>query len=173
MLGFAIGAQPILGFNYGAGNYRRVRRTYLTVVSMTLTISALCWLTFITTPETIVGIFGDNSPQFNEFASMAMRTFLGAVVCIGIQLPSANYFQAVGKPLKAMVLTLCKQLLFFIPPVLILPVFLGIRGVLYAGPVAELSALAVTTFFILKEMRHLGKAIASEKESPHSPHPIG
>jgi Na+-driven multidrug efflux pump len=173
MLGFAIGAQPILGFNYGAKNYARVRKTYLTVISMTLSVSAICWFAFITTPETIVSIFGDNSPQFNEFASKAMRSFLGASICIGIQLPSANYFQAVGKPFKAMILTTCKQILLLVPAILILPFFFHLEGVLYAGPVADLCSLMVTTFFIVKEMRHLGKAIASGKETERSPHLIG
>lgn len=155
ILGIAIGAQPILGFNYGAGNYGRVKRTYKTVITITFGISALCWLLFITTPGTFISVFGDSSAEFNEFAGRTMRIFLGGVFCAGIQLPSANYFQAVGKPLKAMTLSMSRQILFVVPAILILPLFFGLDGILCAGPIGDVCALVITGIFITREMRQL------------------
>jgi len=155
ILGTVIGAQPILGYNYGAGNYRRVRRTYLTEICITATLAGIVNLLFIVTPGTFIGIFGEQEAQFNQFASMALRTYLCCVTAAGIQIPSANYFQAVGKPLKAMTLSMMRQLFLLVPALLILPVYFGLNGALYAGPVADIGSFLITGSFILREMRQL------------------
>ena len=162
ILGICIGAQPILGYNYGAGNYERVKRTYKTGLSITASVSTICCLLFIFTPEPFIAMFGDSSPEFTEFACRAMSIFLSCVFCAGIQIPSSNYFQAVGKPLKAMTLSMSRQILFLVPLILILPLFFGLDGILYAGPVGDLCALAVTGVFILREMRHLNLVIRDD-----------
>lgn len=158
IVGTAIGAQPILGFNYGAGNYSRVRRAYLTEISVTASLSAILCILFITIPGVFIRVFGSSSPEFVEFGSRALRTFLCCAFATGIQIPSANYFQAVGKPLKAMTLTLTRQIFLLWTAMMILPLFFGLAGVLYAGPVADVAALLVTGPFILREMRRLGAA---------------
>lgn len=157
VLGFVVGAQPILGFNYGAGNYARVRRTYLTTISFTFTFTALSCLFFVIFPEVAVSIFNDPDPHFNEFAARSMRIFLCCMFTAGIQIPSANYFQAVGKPLKAMTLSMTRQILLLVPALLILPIFFGLDGILYAGPMSDLGSMCVTVCFIVWEMRKLGK----------------
>ncbi len=171
ILGISIGAQPILGFNYGAGNYRRVRRTYLTTIAITVAMSTVVWILFITVPQLFIDIFGDSNPQFNEFASKALRTYLGAVILAGFQIPSANYFQAVGKPLKAMTLSMSRQLLLLVPAMLILPLFWGLDGILFSAPVADTLASIITLFFIIGELRHLStdlKNASATKTSDNS-----
>jgi len=155
ILGIIIGAQPILGYNYGAGNYKRVRQTFLLEVSVTFSLAAVVNVLFVFTPETFIGIFGKGSPQFTEFACMALSTYLCCVFAAGIQIPSANYFQAVGKPLKAMTLTMTRQLFLLVPAIILLPRFFGLQGVLYAAPVADVLSLLITGFFILRELRGL------------------
>jgi len=163
VLGFVIGAQPLLGYNYGAGNYSRVRRTYFTEISFTFAIGAIACLVFVTMPQVIISILRDPDPLFNEFAAKSMRTYLCCLFTVGIQIPSANYFQAVGKPLKAMTLSMSRQILLLVPAILILPLFFGLDGVLYAAPVADVGALLITSFFIIREMRHLGKAVVIQE----------
>lgn len=156
ILGFVIGAQPLLGYNYGAGNYERVRHTYRLTVTITFILSATANLLFIFTPGTFVAAFGDSSHAFNEFARMAMSTYLCCIFAAGIQIPSCNYFQAVGKPLLAMMLSMTRQLLFLVPLILILPLFFGVKGILYAGPCGDLLSVSITAIFIIREMRRLG-----------------
>ena len=155
ILGIAIGAQPILGYNYGAGNHQRVRSTYKTEVAATFLMSALANLLFVFRPEIPVSLFRDANPVFNEFAVMATRTFLCCVFSAGIQIPSANYFQAVGKPLTAMVLNMSRQLLILVPCILILPRFFGLKGILYAMPVTDILAMSLAIVFIVRELRRL------------------
>lgn len=157
ILGIAIGAQPILGYNYGAGNFARVKRTYFTEIAITGTLSAVANLLFVFAPRIFVAMIGDPDPQFNSFAVMGLRIFLCCVFAAGIQIPSASYFQAVGKPLKSMVLSMSRQIISLVPAVLILPLLFGLNGILYAGPTADLLALCVTTFFIPRELRQLSK----------------
>jgi len=165
ILGVAIGAQPILGFNYGAGNYRRVRRTYLTVVSITTLLSAAVNLLFVITPHTFIGLFGNMGDQFNEYASRALRTYLCCVFAAGFQIPSASYFQAVGKPLKSMTLTMTRQVFLLVPAIAIFPLFLGLDGVLYAAPFADITAMLITGAFILKEQRYLSSELENREQS--------
>ena len=158
ILGVAIGAQPILGFNYGAGNYNRVKRTYKTEIAFALTLSSIVCLMFITVPQVFVRAFGDSSLAFNSFATHALRTAMCCVFIAGFQIPSAGYFQAVGKPLKAMILNMTRALFCQVTFVLILPLFFGLDGILYALPATDVISSLLTMIFIAKELRHLDAA---------------
>jgi putative MATE family efflux protein len=155
ILGIAVGAQPLLGYNYGAGYYDRVRSIYKTEVAATFFMSMLANLLFVLRPDIPVAIFRDQNPVFNEFAAMATRTFLCCVFSAGIQIPSANYFQAVGKPMISMVLNMSRQLLILVPCILILPHFFGLKGILYAMPVTDILAMLLALAFIFRELHHL------------------
>lgn len=170
IVGVTIGSQPIIGYNYGARNYARVRKTYFTVVRLTFVLAAIFNILFIATPETFISLFGDSSPEFVDFACLAMSTYLGCVFAAGIQIPSANFFQSIGKPLRAMSLTMTRSVIILIPAILILPRFFGIRGILYAGPVGDVVSTLVTSFFIIREMRRLGR-LAADMESPAAESP--
>jgi putative MATE family efflux protein len=155
ILGIAIGAQPILGFNYGARNYSRVRRTYKAEITASLTLSGVMCLLFVTVPHIFVSVFGDSNPTFNEFTARAMRSALCFIVCAGFQIPSANYFQAVGKPMKSMTLTMTRSLFCQITFLLVLPLFFGLDGILLATPATDITSTIVTTIFIIREQRSL------------------
>jgi putative MATE family efflux protein len=156
ILGVVIGAQPILGYNYGAQNFERVKKTFRMDMAITFTVSLLASILFVTAPQFFVSFFRDENPAFNEFAAKAMRIFLCCVFAAGVTIPSANYFQAVGKPAKSMVLNMTRQLIFLVPSIVILPAFIGLDGVLWAMPVTDLLALGVTAYFIIREMKSLG-----------------
>lgn len=162
-IGIGIGSQPILGFNYGAQHNLRIRKTYLlAVVSATIAILA-GWVFCQTCPNLILQLFGGGGDTFNEFAVRCMRVYLGGIFCAGFQIVSTNYFQATGQPFKASVLSMLRQLLLLIPLLLLLPVFFGLDGILYAGPAADIGSAVIVFLFVVPEMKKLGRRIEPEQ----------
>jgi putative MATE family efflux protein len=159
LIGIAVGAQPILGYNYGAQHYKRVKQTYMRSVLIATIIAAGSWMLFLLFPEGIIASFGDNSPEFVDFGAIAFRLYLGAVCTAGFQIVSSQYFQATGRPGKSAFLSMTRQLIFLIPMMLVLSYIFGLMGVLYAGIAADVSAFTVTLCFIIMEMRKLNKQI--------------
>lgn len=155
IIGISQGMQPIVGFNYGAKQYDRVRKVYLLAIKVNFVISIIGWAIFQFSPGQVLSIFGSGDKLYFEFAIRFMRIFLFMVCVNGVQMLSAGFFSAIGKPLKGMVLSLTRQVLFFIPLALILPQFIGLDGLLYAAPVADFVAFSVSVLFIKRELKHL------------------
>lgn len=155
IIGISQGTQPIVGFNYGAKSYERVRQTLRLSLSYGLAVSIIGWSCFQLFTAPILSVFGTGDPLYFEFATHFMKIFLSLSCVISIQIISSGYFSAVGKPLKGMVLSLTRQVLFFIPLVLILPHFLGLDGIMYSAPVADGVAFVVSLIFVLREWKHL------------------
>lgn len=163
-IGFGVGAQPILGYNYGAQKHLRIRKTYyMAVFAATISITA-GWIVCQTIPHLILQLFGGGNAQFNEFAAKCMRIYLGGIFCAGFQIVSTNYFQATGQPVKASLLSILRQLVLLVPLLLILPLFFGLDGILYAGPVADIGSAVIVFCFIVPEMRKLNNKISLSKE---------
>ena len=155
IIGISQGLQPIVGFNYGAHKYERVRKAYRLAICCNLVVSFLGFCMFQSFPRQIISLFGAGDETYMTFAIHFMRTFLFMILLNGVQMISSNFFAAIGKPVKGMILSLTRQVLFLIPLLLILPVFLGLDGVLYSGPIADFSAFLVTAILILKEMNSM------------------
>jgi len=155
IIGISQGTQPIVGFNYGAKSYERVRQTLRLSLSYGLAVSIIGWACFQLFTAPILSLFGTGDPLYFEFAIHFMKIFLSLTCVISIQIISSGYFSAVGKPLKGMVLSLTRQVLFFIPLVLILPHFLGLDGIMYSAPVADGVAFVVSLIFVLREWKLL------------------
>ena len=166
LVGIGVGAQPILGFNYGAKNYGRVRKTYFTAITIAIIVSVIGGIVFQFFPQSIVNIFGNESALYNEFAVKSFRTFLLLVPLAGLIVPTGSFFQAIGKPTKSAILSLSRQIIFMLPGYLILPIFFGLDGVLYTGPVSDALAFILALIFIIYEMKGISKLIAEEKGSP-------
>lgn len=166
IVGTATGAQPIIGFNYGAHNLDRVKKTYRIAVSITSTFAFLGWLCFMIFPHAIISVFGSESDLYNEFAVKCFRIFLFGIIGAGIQIPTSIFFQAIGKPIKAALLSLSRQVLFLIPLILILPIFAGLEAILYAGPIADFSACTLAIILMVYEIKHNlnQKRVASKAE---------
>ncbi|MEG2765504.1 MAG: MATE family efflux transporter, partial [Acidaminococcaceae bacterium] len=154
-IGIGIGAQPIIGFNRGANNPSRILETYKYAVGIATAITTLGWLCFMVLPEPILRIFGSNGEEFMAFGVLCMRVFLGGVFAAGFQLISTSYFQATGQPLKASILSLLRQMILLVPLILLLPLWFGLMGILYAGVVADLVAAVLVLFFMRSEMKKL------------------
>lgn len=161
-VGVGIGAQPILGYNRGARRYSRIRKTYLTAVSFATLLIFICWIFCQTMPETIISIFGNENTNFTDFAVKCLRIYLFSIFCAGFQIVSTNYFQATGQPMKASILSMLRQLLLLIPLILILPLFMGLKGILYSAPIADALSAVIVAFFIVPEMKKLNRLIIEE-----------
>jgi putative MATE family efflux protein len=156
VVGTSIGVQPIVGYNYGAAAYGRVREAYRLAVIAATAMSCTGFLLFQLFPQAIINIFGQENQYYVDFAVKSFRIYLMLVFTAGFQILSSGFFQAVGKPLKAAILTLSRQVLFLIPLIYLFSWLFGLEGVLYAGPAADFLAAAVTAVFILKELRRIG-----------------
>lgn len=143
-VGLAQGCQPILGFNMGAKNYGRVKETYKKAVLAALMISIAAFLLFQSFPRQIVGIFGTGDELYFQFAERYMRIFMMMVCVYGVQPMTVNYFTGTGNVHQGILLSLSRQGFFLIPLLLLLPVWFGIDGVLYAGPIADFMACVLS-----------------------------
>lgn len=157
LLGIATGAQPIIGFNYGAKNYKRVKKALEIALIASEAVSIVAFLIFQFAPMSVVSLFGSEEGLYNEFAVMAFRIFLLLCPLTGFQTIAAVYLQAVGKPVKSAILSLARQIIFFVPAALLLPTLMGVAGVLWTGPVADGLAFILSLVLLLYERNHLIK----------------
>ena len=157
IIGISQGSQPILGFNYGARQYDRVRSTYKLAITCNLIVSAAGFILFQFFPYQIISLFGTGDAAYYEFSIRFMRTFLFMVIINGVTLLSSNFFAAIGKPIKGLLLSMTRQVFFLIPLVLILPLFFGLDGILYSAPVSDVMAFLVSVAVISKELRRMKK----------------
>lgn len=149
IIGLSAGAQPIFGYNYGSQKYDRVKETYKTVAIISTIICTIAFLVAQFKPMAIISIFGSEDEIYNEFAIKCMRIYLMLIPTVGIQIMSGIFFQAVGYPVQSSILSLSKQIIFQIPVTLIMPIFMGVDGILWAGPVSDVLALAATLIVLL------------------------
>lgn len=157
IIGIISGSQPIVGYNYGARKYDRVKETLKIVLILSFVISLIAFILFQTIPEQLIGIFGSEDSTYNEFACLTFRIFLMLTVFNGLQIVIGVFFQAIGKPMKSAFINLSRQILFFIPAAIILAKFFDVKGVLYAGPVSDGLAFIVAAILLRIEMKKLGK----------------
>lgn len=159
MNGLGTGSQPIIGYNYGAKNYRRVRAAYLRTVAAGLICGFLGWACFRAFPHQIISLFGQENALYNEFAVKYLLNVFMLIFLFGFWLPSSAFFQAIGKAGKAMAVSLERNVCFFIPFQLILGRLLGVEGLLYAAPLSDLCSTMVVLVFVSLEMWDLNLRI--------------
>ncbi len=163
VIGISQGMQPIVGFNYGARNFDRVKRVLRLALISNVVISFIFWFLFEFETGMVLSIFGSQDDLYFEFAQKFMRIFLAMSLCNGIQIIASGFFSSIGKPLKGMVLSLTRQVLFFIPGAILLGMLFGLNGVMFAGPISDTVALIVAIVLLGKEMMHLTKQYEIEK----------
>lgn len=174
VLGISIGAQPIIGYNYGAGNYKRVKEVLLKVLKINFIIGIIFNLVFFLFPEQIVDIFvmstDANYKIFMEFAVFTCRTFLMVCFLNALEMTTSIVIQSLGNVKKATAVSFIRQIVLFIPIALILCITLnqGIRGVLYAGPIADVISFIVCIGIFLSEYRKIGKYADKKVENSKS-----
>ena len=150
--GITQGFLPIAGFNYGAKHYKRVRESIMTAIKYGVLLAAVIFVFLMLFPESITRLFTQDTEVLKE-TPPAMRWVFAATPIIGIQLIGAAYFQAIGKATPALLLTLLRQGLFFIPLIFILPNFYGELGVWMSFPISDVLATVVTVYFLHREVK--------------------
>ena len=155
IIGINQGAQPIIGYNYGAQRYDRVVQTLKLAAAVATCITSLGFVIAQLFPGHIIALFNPNDPQLLNLGARAIQIATIFLPIVGFQIISTSYFQAVGKPKQAMILSLSRQVLLLIPLVLILPRFFGLDGLLYSLPLSDLGSSTITAIWITMELKHL------------------
>ena len=163
VIGLSQGLQPIVSFNYGAKQYRRVRETYFRAEFVATLISIVGFLCFQLFPHQIISIFGTGSDEYFRFAQRYFRIYMFCTFLNGIQPITSNFFTSIGKAGRGIFLSLTRQIICLLPLIVIFPMLWGIDGVMYAGPVADSVAAILSVIFIVVEMRKLKKMEAAGK----------
>ena len=158
-VGLGQGCQPICGFNYGARNFARVKQTLKTAIICNIVIGAMFFTLYQIIPRQILGIFGEGSPEYFAFGTRFLRMFMLLTFVNGLQPLASSYFSSTGRAHMGVFTSMTRQIIFLIPLLLILPNFLGIDGVLYAGPIADLAAATLAIIFFTREFKKLNRRI--------------
>ncbi len=150
VVGIVLGSQPILGYNYGAKNFDRVKKTYLTILGATLAVGILSTLIFELCPGAVVRMFGSADDElYMEFAEMTFRIFLSFVTFTCFVKMTSIFLQAVGQPIMAAAASLIRDIVCFVPLCILLPKAYGIKGILYAAPIADFISMLVAVFLTI------------------------
>ncbi len=167
VVGIVLGCQPIISYNIGAKNIGRVKKLYKSILMCTLIIGIVATLLFELAPNIVVGMFGKptnipNPDDYWEFAQKTFRIFLALVAFTCVIKMSSIFFQAVGKPFFSVLTSLIRDAVCFIPLICVMPLFMGIDGILWAAPIADLIAMAVTVALTVGYFAKLTKSQKNE-----------
>ena len=150
-------SQPIIGFNFGARNYGRVRETWnLGIIAATI-IGVTAFVIVQLFPGSIIRLFNTDDPKLYEIGVRGLRIFVLMLPLVGFQIICSNYFQSIGKAKISLFLTLLRQVIILLPLLMILPRFWGIDGIWFAGPVSDFISTCVVFIFFRSERRKLSQ----------------
>lgn len=152
VIGLSQGLQPIASFNYGAGKKKRVKEAYWKAISVGAILAVIAFLAFQIFPRQIISVFGQGSELYFSFAVNYFHIFLFFTFANFLQPITSNFFTAIGKPKRGSFLALTRQIIFLLPLLLLLPLFMGIDGIMYAGPVADCLAAVVSAIMVIREI---------------------
>ena len=157
IIGLCMGMQPIVGYNHGALRFDRVRHCVKLAMVLATGVCLLSMVVIQVFPRQLVGLFGTDEPRLIALGAHGMRLYLAMLPVIGFQMIGAHYYQAVGKPKLAMLLTLSRQVVLLAPLLVILPRYFGLDGVWVAGPISDFGASLLAAIFIAREFAHLNR----------------
>ena len=164
VIGLGQGSQPIESFNYGARKYDRVRKAYKLALIIAAAISMVSFIAFQLIPREILSLFGsEESELYFEFGEKFFRIFLLLTPLVCIQPITSTFFTSIGKPIKGVFLSLTRQIIFFLPLLIVLPIFFDIDGILFTGPVADFISAVVAFFMAVAEFKSMKRAELSQK----------
>lgn len=158
IIGFSIGCEPIMGFNCGAKNFARVRETYRKTLLFVVVIGAVEFLCFWLFPNQLLSIFGEGTTAYGAFALRYMHIFMFMVAINGVAPVTMNMLSSTGNAKRGTIISLTRQIFLFIPLLLILPLFLSLDGVLYAGPTADFLAMVIALLVVRPELKKMKEA---------------
>jgi len=153
LVGVSQGAQPLIGYNYGACQYDRVKNILKKALLLASSFAVTGFIVIQIFAPQIVGLFSSGDMVLTHLTIPALLTFFAAFFINGVQVIGANYFQAVGKPFHSSILSLSRQVIIFIPFLLILPRFWGIEGVWWTAPIVDVLSVILTSSFLIYEIK--------------------
>lgn len=156
VLGLNQGTQPIIGYNYGAGNYRRVRETLFYSLKVATLFTTTGFLFGIFFPRVIASAFTTDS-ELLDITETGARIAVTALPLVGFQIVSSNFFQSIGFAAKSIIQSLSRQLIFLVPGILFLPRIWGVNGLWIAMPVSDVLAALLSLYLLVIQLRHLKK----------------
>lgn len=168
VLGISIGSQPIIGFNYGAGNELRVKETLKKVLIVNFTVGIIFNIIFFLFPKQLAGIFisksDPNYKLFIEFAVLMCRSFFMVLALNALEMTTSIVVQSLGKVFKSTAVSFIRQIILLIPLSILFGIVLnkGIYGVLYAGCCADFLCFIITIFIFSSEYRKLGRSVSND-----------
>lgn len=148
-VGLAAGIQPIYGYNYGSMKFDRVKKLYKCALFDTTVILLVALIVFQVFPKPIINFFGQESDLYMEYAIKCFRIYLLGCFMIGANAVTGIFFQSIGKPVQSAFLSLSRQIVFLVPGLLILGATVGVEGLLWAGPIADISAGVISLITVL------------------------
>ena len=154
---------PLISYNYGAKNYSRVKKASLCSQAMAGVFAIVIWSAMMLAPEFVCSLFGKGDEALISYGAMAMRACKMFALFGGFQMLVSMYFSSIGKPQVATFVSISRHGLFLIPAMLIMPQFMGLKGVLYANSVSDGCSLIVVSFMYLHEMRRLSRLTDGEE----------
>lgn len=157
VVGLAAGSQPIIGYNYGAKKYDRVKELYKSIMIAEIVTGLVATCIFECFPMQVIHIFGSESALYNEYAVMAFRIFFSTTTLCCILKGTSIFMQALGKPLMSMGLALLRDFILCVPLIIILPIKLGIVGPLLSVPISDI----VSFIAVIGVMIYLKKMLSS------------
>ncbi len=159
-IGIAAGAQPIVGYNYGAGKYGRVKELLKLIVGWTVLVCLVCTVLFEAIPQVFIRMFGADGELYTQFAVGCLRIYLSLIVFTCVQKVCAIFLQSIGHAKAAAPLSVLRDV-FLIVLSLIVPAFLGVTGIFWAAPAADILAIAITAVVMARLWQQLGQAQVS------------
>lgn len=161
--GITQGAQPLMGYNYGARKYARVRRLFHTCVVAATALLVAGWIVSQSFPVPILRLFAPADSELIPLGVRALRIFTLAFPVIGFPIMAGNLFQAIGKPVQAGFIALARQILLFIPFLIVFPKFYGLTGIFAAAPASDVLTCLIALVLVSRQMRTLRRM---EREMP-------
>ena len=162
-IGIAQGMQPIVSFNYGAEKYERVKKALdLSLIAGSI-VCISAFVLFQVFPRQIIAVFGDGTEAYFAFAEKYFRIYLFCTFINNVQPLASNYFTSIGKPGVGIFLSLTRQIIFLLPLIVIFPIFMGIEGIMYAGPIADFIAAMISAVMLKKAVSRMGRAETEEQ----------
>ncbi len=151
VIGTSIGGAPIIGYNYGAGKIDRVKETFQMIIKINLITGVIAFLIFQFAPQFIINIFGSDSALYNEYALLCFRIYLSGITLTCITKSCSIYLQSIGKSVKSMLVSLLRDVVIFIPSLIVLAKMYGVVGMLWAALIADVIAFFIAILCVKSE----------------------
>jgi putative MATE family efflux protein len=161
--GIGQGSQPIIGYNFGAKKYDRLMQCYKIALICGSIFLTAGWIVVHLVPHLLIRIFTKEEGELMELGIYALKTVTIMFPVIGVQILTTTYFQAVGKPVQSTIIGMSRQLLFYLPMLIILPRFFGLKGVFWSLPASDVLSVTFCSFFMASEWEKLKKLDTEQK----------